>query len=129
MKRLRYTVLPGVGPGEFPEEGTVTDLLFAIPYFIGFSAPFPSHAQLNSLTVSREEIERRIPQEALSGQIPTNVIIAAYQRRIARWRPPRDTSVEEGEAYVRLHRLVAGLHAVLVAVTQFYYPDEPGAPA
>jgi hypothetical protein len=79
---------------------------------------------LEDLTVSREEIERRIPQEALSGQIPTNVIIAAYQRRIARWRLPRDTSVEEeGEAYARLHRLVAGLHAVLVAVTQFYYPD------
>src|SRR5436309_9992559 len=49
MKRLRYTLLPGVGPGEFPEEGTVADLLFAIPYFIGFSAPFPPHVQLNSL--------------------------------------------------------------------------------
>ena len=85
---------------------------------------------LEDLTVSRDEIERRIPQEALSGQIPTNVIIAAYQRRIARWQPPRGTSVEEeGEAYVRLHRLVAWLHAVLVAVTRFYYPDEPAPPA
>jgi hypothetical protein len=42
---------------------------------------------LEDLTVSEAEIERRIPQEALSGQIPTNVIIVAYQRRIARWRP------------------------------------------
>jgi hypothetical protein len=49
MKRLRYTVLPSVGPGEIPAEGTVVDLLFALPYFLGFGWPFPSHAQLNSL--------------------------------------------------------------------------------
>lgn len=49
MRRLHYTVLPGVGPGEFPEEGTVVDLLFALPYFLGFDWPFPSHDQLNSL--------------------------------------------------------------------------------
>jgi hypothetical protein len=42
-------VLPGVGPGEFPEDGTVVDLLFELPYFIGFGWPFPAHAQLNSL--------------------------------------------------------------------------------
>jgi len=46
VRRLRYTAF---GPGESPEEGTVADLLFAIPYLIGFGWPFPSHAQLNSL--------------------------------------------------------------------------------
>ncbi len=46
MQRLRYTVF---GPGESSEEGTVADLLCAIPYLIGFGWPFPSHVQLNSL--------------------------------------------------------------------------------
>jgi hypothetical protein len=36
MTHLRYTPLPGVGLGERPEEGTVVDLLFALPYFLGF---------------------------------------------------------------------------------------------
>lgn len=49
MRYLYYTILPGVGPGKVPADGTVVDLLFALPYFIGFGWPFPSHAQLDSL--------------------------------------------------------------------------------
>ena len=49
MRRLRYELLPPIGPGTMPVEGTVVELLFDIPYLIGWSAPFPSHDQLNSL--------------------------------------------------------------------------------
>src|SRR4051812_18494011 len=49
MRRLRYELLPPIGPGTMPAEGTVVDLLFDIPYLIGWGAPLPSHYQLNSL--------------------------------------------------------------------------------
>ena len=49
MRRLRYELLPSIGPCAMPVEGTVVDLLFDIPYFIGWGAPFPSRDQLNSL--------------------------------------------------------------------------------
>lgn len=33
LERLKYKILPAVGSGSFPTEGTVADLLFDIPYF------------------------------------------------------------------------------------------------
>jgi hypothetical protein len=33
LERLKYKILPAVGSGSFPAEGTVADLLFDIPYF------------------------------------------------------------------------------------------------
>jgi hypothetical protein len=49
MRRLRYEILPPIGPGTMPVEGTVVDLLFDIPYLIGWSRPFPSYRELNEL--------------------------------------------------------------------------------
>ncbi|HYY72881.1 MAG TPA: hypothetical protein VE778_04750 [Candidatus Bathyarchaeia archaeon] len=34
LDRLKYKILPPVGPGSFPTEGTIADLLFDIPYFL-----------------------------------------------------------------------------------------------
>lgn len=33
VRKLKYRILPGVGPGSFSTEGSVADLLFDIPYF------------------------------------------------------------------------------------------------
>jgi hypothetical protein len=33
LERLKYNLLPPVGPGSFSAEGSVADLLFDIPYF------------------------------------------------------------------------------------------------
>ena len=49
MRTLRYNNLHPLGHFLMPAEGTVVDLLFDVPYLIGFGAPFPSHVQLNSL--------------------------------------------------------------------------------
>ncbi len=34
MRTIRYTVLPGIGSGEFPSSGTLTDLAREIPYLL-----------------------------------------------------------------------------------------------
>ena len=49
MRTLRYDNLHPLGHFPMPTEGTVTDLLFDLPYFIGFGSPFPTREQLNSL--------------------------------------------------------------------------------
>lgn len=49
MRTLRYDNLHPLGHFPMPIEGTVADLLFDIPYFVGFGSPLPTHEQLNSL--------------------------------------------------------------------------------
>jgi hypothetical protein len=54
MRVLRYIRLHPVGHFEMPTEGTVTDLLFDMPYLVGYGYRFPTYDELNRLLVSGE---------------------------------------------------------------------------
>lgn len=49
MRAVRYKLLAPVGTGKIKKEGTVVDLLFDLPYLIGWGAPIPSRTALNAL--------------------------------------------------------------------------------
>jgi hypothetical protein len=48
MRHLKYEAY-AIWDNSMPREGTVVDLLFDIPYLIGWSTPFPTRDQLNRL--------------------------------------------------------------------------------
>jgi hypothetical protein len=48
MRQLEYEAY-AIWDNSMPRKGTVVDLLFDIPYLIGWSTPFPTRDQLNRL--------------------------------------------------------------------------------
>jgi hypothetical protein len=54
MKTLEYTILPGVGPGRHEQQGTVLDLLHAIPYCLSTFIP-PLHVLNNTFAEGEKD--------------------------------------------------------------------------
>jgi len=48
-KTIHYTLLHPLGHFEIPKEGAVVDLLFDLPYLIGFGYRLPTYEELNGL--------------------------------------------------------------------------------
>jgi hypothetical protein len=54
VRTLRYNRLHPAGHFEMPTEGTVVDLLFDMPYMIGYGYRFPTYEELNELLATGE---------------------------------------------------------------------------
>lgn len=54
VRVLHYNRLHPAGHFEMPTEGTVVDLLFHMPYMVGYGYRFPTREELNRLLASGE---------------------------------------------------------------------------